>query len=399
MLAAMKPLTQWTALYATAGVVALSAWHLALSQEPSTNSGKAGKGGSSKKAAYDGAMNKVLLKDYDPRSNLVVPEHHPAKAKFPVIDVHVHPAAQTRNDVAQWVKAMDESGIEMAVLMTGAVGQDFDRLVDLYLKPYPNRFMLYCGMDTRNLNIDAPDFPQKVAAELERCYRKGARGVGEITDKGRGFGSSSTVDGVPPPRDKRLFVDDTRLDLFWRKCAELKMPVNIHIADHPSAWQPPDEHQERTPNFQNYNQHGLDVPAHAEMIAKFQTMIDRHPKTTFVAVHFSNLGHDLAQLGKALDKYPNLNVDLSARAYEFGRQPFTAPAFFAKYKNRILYGSDQTVSPEMWRSWWRVMETRDEFIKGPAGWRLYGLGLPDDVLEAVYRGNAKRLYNWTKPSL
>jgi hypothetical protein len=45
------------------------------------------------------------------------------------------------------------------------------------------------------------------------------------------------------------------------------------------------------------------------------------------------------------------------------------------------------------------METRDEFIKGPAGWRLYGLGLADDVLEAVYRNNAKRLYNWTKPAL
>jgi predicted TIM-barrel fold metal-dependent hydrolase len=92
-------------------------------------------------------------------------------------------------------------------------------------------------------------------------------------------------------------------------------------------------------------------------------------------------------------------VDLSARAYELGRQPFTAPAFFAKYTTRILYGSDQTVEPQMWRSWWRILETRDEFIKGPAGWPLYGLGLSDDILEAVYRGNAKRLYNWTKPSL
>jgi hypothetical protein len=42
------------------------------------------------------------------------------------------------------------------------------------------------------------------------------------------------------------------------------------------------------------------------------------------------------------------------------------------------------------------METGDEFIKGPAGWWFYGLGLPDAVLQAVYRDNAKRLYNWTK---
>ncbi len=351
-------------------------------------------------AEYDGPMNKVLLKDYDPHSNLVVPEHHPPKAKFPVIDVHVHPSARTPEEVAEMVKVMDQVGVDVVVLLTGATGERFDKLAELFLKPYPDRFMLYCGMDTRSLDIEAADFPQKVAAELERCYRVGARGVGEVTDKGRGFGTGSTVNpGELLPRDKRLHVDDRRLDLFWQKCAELNMPVNLHIADHPSAWQPDDEHQERVPSFQRFNQHGLDVPTHAELITRFHTLLERHPKTTFVAVHFSNLGHDLAQLGRALDRFPNLNVDISARAYEFGRQPFTAPPFFEKYKDRILYGSDQGVSPEMWRAWWRVMETRDEFIEGPSWWRLYGSGLPDDVLQAVYRDNAKRLLNWTKPNL
>jgi uncharacterized protein len=350
-------------------------------------------------AGYDGPMNKVLVKDYDPKSNLVVPEHSLTKAKFPVIDVHVHPGARTPQDVAGWVKIMDEVGVETAVLLTGAVGSEFDRLVELYLRPYPNRFVLYCGIDTRNLDIASSDYPRKVAAELERCYRKGARGVGEVTDKGRGFGAGTFADAnTLKPRNQRLHVDDRRLDLFWQRCADLKIPVNLHIADHPSAWQPADHTQERSPGFQRYNQHGLDVPSHAELITRFHTLLDRHPKTTFVAVHFSNLGHDLAQLGLALDRFPNLYVDLSARAYEFGRQPFTAPEFFNNYSDRILYGSDQGVSAEMWRSWWRILETRDEFIKGPSWWRLYGMGLQETVLEAVYRGNAKRLLNWTKPS-
>jgi predicted TIM-barrel fold metal-dependent hydrolase len=346
-------------------------------------------------AEYDGPMNRLLLKDHDPRSNLVIPETNVPKAKVPVTDVHVHPSASTPQEVAEMVKVMDDVGVQTVVLLTGATGERFDKLVELFLKRYPDRFMLYCGMDTRTLDIAAADFPAKVAAELERCYRAGARGVGEVTDKGRGFGTGSTVErGALLPRDKRLHVDDRRLDLFWQKCAELKMPVNLHIADHPSAWQPDDETQERTPAFQRFNQSGLDVPTHAELITRFQTLLERHPKTTFVAVHFANLGHDLAQLGRALDRFPNLNVDISARAYEFGRQPFTAPPFFAKYKDRILYGSDQGINPEMWRLWWRVLETRDEFIKGPSWWRLYGLGLPDDVLAAIYRDNAQRLLNW-----
>lgn len=381
---------------AMAGFVAVLAWQLGTSRAQS----RATKASLPADSEYDGPMNKVLVKDYDPRSNLVVPEHHPAKAKFPVIDVHVHPRGSSPQDAAQMVKVMDEVGVEVVVLLTGATGERFDRLAEAYLKPYPDRFMLYCGMDTRSLDIAAPDYPQKVAAELERCYRKGARGVGEVTDKGRGFGTGSTVNaGALLPRDKRLHVDDRRLDLFWQKCAELKMPVNLHIADHPSAWQPADEHQERVPSFQRFNQYGLDVPTHAELITRFHTLLERHPETTFVAVHFSNLGHDFAQLSRALDRFPNLNVDLSARAYEFGRQPFSAPPFFEKYKDRILYGSDQDVDVEMWRAWWRVIETRDEFIEGPSLWRLYGMGLPDNVLEAVYRGNAKRLLNWTKPSL
>jgi uncharacterized protein len=396
------PQSSWTswkriALYSLPLVFVLSAWQFDATRAQTPAAGKAAQ---RNPAVYDGPMNDVLVKDYHPRSNLVVPEHHPAKAKFPAVDVHVHPSARTPEAVAAMVKAMDESGVETVVLMTGASGEAFDRLVDLYLKPYPGRFVLFCGMAVRGQDIEAADFPQKVAAELERCYRAGARGVGEVTDKGRGFGSGTYVNSVAlAPRDKRLFVDDQRLDLFWQKCAELKMPVNIHIADHPSAWQPDDATQERSPGFQRYNQHGLDVPSHAEMISRFHKMLDRNPKTTFVAVHFSNLGHDLAQLGQALDRFPNLNVDLSARAYEFGRQPVTAAAFFAKYKGRILYGSDQEPTAEMWRSWWRVLETRDEYIPGPAGWPLYGLGLPDDVLEAVYRGNAKRLLNWSKPAL
>jgi predicted TIM-barrel fold metal-dependent hydrolase len=292
---------------------------------------------------------------------------------------------------------MDEVGVRTVVLMTGATGQTFDRTVELYLKPYPNRFVLFCGMDTQN--TEAPDYPRRSAAELERCYRMGARGVGEITDKGRGFGQRSYADPRPKPRNQRLQVDDRRLDLFWEKCAELKIPVNLHIADMPASWQPADNHNELGATYAEYNQYGADIPSHAELVARFLSVVEKHSRTTFIAVHLANIGNDLEQLGRALDQHPNLNVDTSARDFEMGRVPFSGPLFFARYKDRILFGSDLSMEVEDYRNWWRLFETRDEFMKGTTWWPIYGLGLPDNVLEAVYRGNAQRLLNWARPPM
>jgi predicted TIM-barrel fold metal-dependent hydrolase len=334
-----------------------------------------------------GPMDHVLLKDYRPESSLVVPETRVPKAKFPVIDVHSHVYASTPDEIARWVRMMDEAGVEHTLVLTGQTGENFDRLADIFVKPHPTRFQLYCGIE--RTNVEAPDYPQRAVAELERCYRKGARGVGEVSDKGSGL-----TRGPMLPRDKRLHVDDGRLDPFWSKCAALRIPVNLHIADHPSCWRPPDERQERTPGFQRYNQYGKDVPSYEELLQKRDRLLAKHAKTTFIACHLSNQGNDLASLSKVLDRFPNLYIDISARAYELGRQPRTAAKFLTRYKDRVLFGTDQALANTMYEAWWRLFETTDEFMRGPSWWRLYGLELPESVLKAMYRDNARRLLNW-----
>jgi hypothetical protein len=248
-----------------------------------------------------GPMDSILLKDYAPASSLVVPETHVPKARYAVIDVHSHSSMsqiKTAEDVAEWVRTMDEVGMEKSIVFTGATGEDFDRQVELF-KPHADRFQLWCDLDTRD--IDAPDYPQRAAAELERCYRKGARGIGELSDKGSGLQSAKL------PRDQRLHYDDPRLDLVWKKAAELKIPVNFHVADHPSCWQPLGPNQERTPDFQHFNLHGKDVPSYEELIAISEGMLEKNRGTRFVACHLRNQGNDAGALSKARD-------------YEIGRQ-------------------------------------------------------------------------------
>ena len=336
-----------------------------------------------------GLMDSILVKDYAPSSSLIVPETTVPKARFPVIDVHTHVYARTPEQVQEWVRTMDEVGIERTVVLTGAVGQRFDDLVELYLKPYPDRFQLYCGVYTDS--IEAPDYAERAVQELVSCYEKGARGVGEVSDKGWGIGGSSSE---PLPQDKRLHPDDPRLDLFWEKCAELKLPVNLHIADHPSCWQPLGPNWERTPDFQGFNLYGKDVPSYEELLASRDRMLRKHPHTTYILCHLSNQGNDLASLSGILDQFPNAYVDVSARDYELGRQPRFARSFLERYKDRVVFGTDMGREQHMYEGWWRVLESADEFIPGRLWWRYYGLELSDDVLQAIYRNTSLKIMNW-----
>src|SRR5437763_9616563 len=142
----------------------------------------------------------VLLKDYRPLSSLVVPVTRVQKARYPAIDFHTHSAfnGSTREAADKWVRLMDESGVETAIVYTDAIGAEFDRQAELFLG-YGNRFQVYCSFD--NTNIDAPDYSERIVRELERCYRKGARGVGELSDKG--WGLESGITAYPAPKNSR----------------------------------------------------------------------------------------------------------------------------------------------------------------------------------------------------
>jgi predicted TIM-barrel fold metal-dependent hydrolase len=123
-------------------------------------------------------------------------------------------------------------------------------------------------------------------------------------------------------------------------------------------------------------------------------MFRNNPGTTFIAAHFGWFPNDLARLGSILDEMPHVNVEFGAIIAELGRQPRMAKEFFEKYQDRILFGKDSWI-PEEYATYFRVLETEDEYFpyhkKYHAFWRMYGLGLSDEVLKKVYYKNALRI--------
>ncbi len=337
--------------------------------------------------------DQLLLKDYRPESIYKVPRTRVEKARFPVIDIHSHPYAKTEAQVDQWAHTMDEVGVVRTIVMVGAAGKRFDDTVALF-KKHADKFEIWCGIDYTG--YDQPGFAERAIAELERCRRAGARGVGELSDKGRGLVRSPSGAG-----DSSLHIDDPRMDPILERCADLGLPVNIHVGEDLWMYQPMDPTNDGLMNSFTWRiPNDPAVLRHDEVVATLERAVKKHRRTTFIACHFANCCSDLSILARMLDGYPNLYADNAARYAETSPIPRFVAKFYEKYQNRLLYGTDMGYAPEMYRTTFRILESEDEHfydhILFTYTWPLHGLGLPNGVLKKVYGANANRILSRTR---
>jgi uncharacterized protein len=350
---------------------------------PQNAAGKTEGTATAKKAA---SPETLLLKDYRPQSIYKIPVTEIAKAKFPIIDMHSHPYAKTAAEIDEWVRNMDEVGVEKTIILTMSTGPAFDEIQRKYAK-HPERFEMWCGFDFAG--YDKPGFGPAAVKELERCKQAGARGVGEIHDKGKGLRSGkSDAPGMHP--------DDPRMDALWEKCGELGMPISLHVADPIWMYQKMDRHNDGLMNAYEWRlDNQPNIVGLSGMVDILERTAARHRKTTFVACHFANLDYDLARLGAVLERNPNLYADISARYAETAPIPRFAAAFYEKHADRLVYGTDMGFDKQMYRVTFRILESLDEHFyevdQFSYHWSLNGFGLSDAILKQVYHDNAAKL--------
>ena len=315
------------------------------------------------------------------RSRLVVPVTPVARFGSPVVDAHSHAYAEDPAGIAAWIRLQDEVGVRTCFILTGAVGAKFHALAAQYAKAHPGRFVMFAGFERSG--VEAADYGERLRRQLREDVQAGAAGLGELTDKGLGFVRAG---------DRAYHIDDARFDPLWDEAGRLGVPVFVHIAEPAAFYDPADEGNELR-RSENWSLHDKGTPGFAAMLAKFERVLLRHPRTRFVSVHAFNLANDLPAVGALLDRHPNVQVDFAARMWELARQPFTARKFFVKYQDRILFGTDNGPERAMYLAHARQLETEDEWFWPPDAewWRGYGMSLPADVLRKIYRANAERL--------
>ncbi|GJM30200.1 MAG: hypothetical protein DHS20C17_28350 [Cyclobacteriaceae bacterium] len=302
--------------------------------------------------------------------------------------MHSHAYARSLDELRQWVDNMDAVGIEKTIVMTGATGARFDSLYHVYSQ-FGDRFEVWCGFDYTGYQQEG--YGAAAVMELERCFKVGATGVGELGDKGRGLLNSRPTPGYG------LHIDDPRLQPLIRKCGELGMPINIHVAEPYWMYLPMDAFNDGLMNAYNWK---IDTTEenrlfHAELIATLENAVRDNPGTTFIACHLANCSHDLNIIGSLLDRYPNLYADIGARFAEVAPVPKYARAFFEKYSDRLLYGTDMGFDTSMYAVTFRILESGDEhFYQSDLfgyHWALNGFELSDEALKNLYHRNARAI--------
>jgi predicted TIM-barrel fold metal-dependent hydrolase len=351
-------------------------------------------------AQNEGDIKQLNLRDWQPRSMLITKVTEVSKPMFPVVDVHNHlgggNATLTPERVKRYLAEMDAAGVRTVVNLDGGWGPRLKETIAALDTAHPGRFLTYALIDFSD--IDESGWSDREAARLRESFEAGAKGLKFHKTLGL---------GVRYKNGQFLQVDDPKLDPIWKICAQFKRPVEIHTGDPGAFFTPLDRFSERWHELNEHPQwlfYGKDFPKRSDLHAQRIRVIARHPNTTFICAHMANDGEDLAQVGRWLDRYPNMYVDIDARISELGRQPYSARRFFLKYQDRIMFGTDTPPKREAYQIYYRFLETDDEYFD-PAGghhpqgfWMVYGVFLPRDVLEKLYVKNAERLLVGLKPA-
>ena len=348
-------------------------------------------------------MSYIVGTPYEPaafnqrKSELVLNEHLVTSPKLPAIDAHTHFGRmwlgedyEPRYDTARVVESLKNIGLAAAFNLDAEYDGYFDRMLRK-TGEYLDYLIPFGSVDLSR--FEQPDFDKYAYAAIKRQVGLGMRGIKiwkvlglKIQDKHGAY----------------LRPDDERLAVIWQTAAEFKLPVFIHIADPTAFFKPIDEQNERYDELHKYPDWSFckeGLYSFEELMCMQERLLAANPETTFVVAHFGSYSENLTQVGEWLDRFPNMNVDIAMRINDLGRQPYTSRAFFDKYQDRILFGTDlDPTKLGYYPMNFRFLETLDEyfdyspppyFMQG--AWKIYGIGLEDEVLEKVYRANALRI--------
>jgi predicted TIM-barrel fold metal-dependent hydrolase len=310
-------------------------------------------------------------------------------ASIPIIDGHVHFVHPERLD-------------EILSLMVAVPCQRFNLVcipnpdttthnpaARYFKQHYPERIYISGALDYSVLaHLDTA--PEQLAAQIAALKAQGFDGLKLIE------GKPQVRRLLPYPLDGPLYAG------VWAVLEREGFPVVFHVNDPDEFWtNPPDWARQSGWDYSDGS-----YPSKEDLYAEVENILARHPNLKIIFAHFYFRSQDLERARCFLDLHPSVCFDLAPHLdmyRHFSADPAAARAFFLRFQERIIYGSDTDTRalqrgadgfkfiqslPTLIRS---ILE-RDGAFTLDNGTTYHGLSLPRDALEKIYHANFERLY-------
>jgi predicted TIM-barrel fold metal-dependent hydrolase len=270
------------------------------------------------------------------------------------------------------------------------VDKQFKHAFDLKQR-FPDKVYVFGGFDYRALSV--PDFAGPVIPfeqQLQDMIDVGCDGLKML------IGKPDQRKAIGVPLDAPVFTP--MLDLLERT----GFPVLWHVGDPPEFWS-----EKTVPPWARQRGWWYDEthPKKPQIDEEIARVFKRHPKLRLILPHFFFLSDQLDKAAALLDAYPSYSIDLAPGVEMFHNMTANreaSRAFFIKYADRIIFGSDFGMgcgwSRDRGMMIRRFLETEEpyEVPDDPAMApddrpALRGIALPREVLRKIYVDNFVRL--------
>ncbi|MFO0590393.1 MAG: amidohydrolase family protein [Polyangiaceae bacterium] len=289
-----------------------------------------------------------------------------APRRWAILDVHEH--AETEADVDRLVKAMDGLGIERACLLA-ASRATFNRTAAARFEGFEDNNEALLRAKTRHPDrvcvfVTLHPGDEGNAEKLAKYVERGADGLKLY------LGHPGSA-GTEPFHS--MAIDDPRMYPVFEYAEKVDLPITLHI----------------------------DLGRWGDELDR---LLARFPGLRLDLPHFAtskNTPERLGRLARVLDAHPKVFVDVSFGAPDIQKVDFETLAaghahvaeFIAAHADRVMFASDLVVTARTddafvtstLRSYMQLLEMeRFRFFLRPER-PMWGLALPDSVLEKVYR--------------
>jgi predicted TIM-barrel fold metal-dependent hydrolase len=311
-----------------------------------------------------------------------------------IVDGHVHMRAL--DDEVSMLAIREGAGIDkmaLVAIQNPETGAGLPQA--LYIKvAHPDTFYVFAGLNHAQRLSEGRITTPSLAEQADAFVEMGCDGI-------------KMIEGKPTSRQRMdIPVTDPYFADYWARVEELGLPIVWHVNDPEEFWDP-----ERIPGWAKERDwgYGPEDVQKEQLYAEVDEVLARYPRLRIAFAHFYFLSADLPRAARFLDEHPTVSFDLAPGVemlYNLSRDPEASRAFFLRYADRIVFGTDLfsslSVQEGRFRAgiiyrWlesedtFRVPEGADFLLGPPEDGLIRGMALPEDVLSRIYGQNFGRV--------